>query len=482
MSGAALLIAALTAAPRAQLPANFVEKTIAAGASFTEATSMAHVADGRIFVSERGGNIKVIKDKNAADAALVVKINTTTNREQGLLKIVAHPDFANKPWLYAYYMTADYNHHNVTRIRLDANNTVVKMDTVIRLPVLENQGRHNGSGMVFGKDGYLYVARGQDELGGAANPAALWTSQKGKILRFTEEGQPAPGNPHANAATAEEKSIWARGFRNPWTMAIDPISGRIFEGDVGDGTEELNDVTDPDPAKDYWYGYGNGGGDGVGAAGGKAIDPIYYHPTGGAGECAIVAEVPYNAAVASNWPAEYKNRIYVADYCGASIRSVPLNNPSTPVNLQAAGNGTQVFHSGSQTKVGMSLGIDGNLYYVAYGTNKKALMIAYTGTTSAAEPAANSLTVRNFVFRMGRGSDVKLTLNGDIPLKDQGRGEFAILGADGRVLFSQSMRMIGNEFTAHGFRPAAAGLYVCRLSWKADGADRQALGRLVVLP
>jgi hypothetical protein len=379
-------------------------------------------------------------------------------------------------------MTADLNHHNVTRIEVDANNAVVKVDTVIKLPQLENQGRHNGSGMVFGKDGYLYVARGQDELGGAANPAALWTSQKGKILRFTEDGKPAPGNPHANAATDAEKSIWARGFRNPWTMAIDPVSGRIFEGDVGDGTEELNDVTAPDAAKDYWYGYGNGGGDGVGAAGGKAIDPIYYHPTGGAGECAIVAEVPMNAAITSTWPAEYKNRIYVADYCGASIRSVPLNNPANPVNLQATGNGTQVFYNNSQVKVGMSLGLDGNLYYVAYGTNKKAYMITYNGPVSVSEPAANSLSVRNFVMRMGQGSDVKLTLNGDISLKDQGEGEFAILGADGRVLFSQPMRMIGNTFTAHGFHPSAAGLYACRLNWKADGADRQAMGRLVVLP
>jgi hypothetical protein len=336
--------------------------------------------------------------------------------------------------------------------------------------------------MVFGKDGFLYVSRGQDELGGAANPAALWTSQKGKILRFTEEGQPAPGNPHASASTEAEKSIWARGFRNPWTMAVDPISGRILEGDVGDGTEELNDVTHPDPAKDYWYGYGVGGGDGVGAAGGKAIDPIYYHPTGGAGECAIVAEVPYNAAVVSNWPAEYKNRIYVADYCGGTIRSAPLNNPATPVNLQAAGNGTLAFYSNSPVKVGLNLGIDGNLYYVAYGTGKKAYQISYNGPVAVQEQTANSLTVSNFVVRMGAASDVKFTLNGGISLRDGGQAEFSILSADGRVQFRDRLRMVGDSFEAHGFRPTAAGLYACRLSWNVDGAGRQALGRLVVLP
>lgn len=476
-----LLSAAFLAAPRAQPPANFIEKIIASKATFTEATSTAHADDGRIFVSERGGNIKVIVGD---DAPVVYKVNTTIEREQGLLKIQVHPGFAAKSWIYAYYMTADLNHHNISRIEIDKDNKVVKVDTVIKLPVLENQGRHNGSGMVFGNDGFLYVSRGQDELGGAANPAALWTSQKGKVLRFTEEGQPAPGNPHyATAGASEgEKSIWARGFRNPWTLAVDRVSGRILEGDVGDGTEELNDVTHPDAAKDYWYGYGNGGGDGVGAAGGKAIDPIYFHGTGAAGECAIVSEVPYNAAVVSSWPAEFKNRIYVADYCGGTIRSVPLNNPATPVNLQTAGNGTLAFYPNSPVKVGLNLGIDGNLYYVAYGTNKKAYMIAYNGPTGIRDPAVNSLSVRNFVFRMGQAGDVNFTLTGDISLRDGGKADFSILGADGKVQFQQPLGMVGNTFQARGFRPVAAGLYVCRLAWNAEGAARTALGRLVVLP
>ncbi|HKP98022.1 MAG TPA: PQQ-dependent sugar dehydrogenase [Fibrobacteria bacterium] len=473
--GGMLAAAALSAA---QPPAHFTEKVLAANATFTEATSMAHADDGRIFVSERGGNIKVIK---GADAPVIYKVNTTVKREQGLLKIQVHPGFAAKSWVYAYYTTADNHHHNVSRIGLDKDNNVVKVDTVIKLPALENQGRHNGSGMVFGKDGFLYVSRGQDELGGASDPAALWTSQKGKILRFTEDGQPAPGNPHYAGGTAEEKSVWARGFRNPWTMAMDPVSGRILVGDVGDGTEEIDDVTRPDPAKDHWYGYGYGGGDGVGAAGGKAIEPIYFHPTGGAGECAIVAEVPYNAAVASNWPAEYKDRIYVADYCGGAIRSVPLANPAAPVNLQAAGNGT-VFYPDSPTKVGLSLGIDGNLYYAAYGSNKKAYVIAYNGPTGLRARAAARLTVRQAAFRMGTAADVPFTLDGDASLRDGGKAEFSVQGADGRVAFRQELEMRGDSFRARGFRPTAAGLYACRLSWKEEGAERRAYGRLIVLP
>ncbi|MDB5104942.1 MAG: Carbohydrate binding family 6 [Fibrobacteres bacterium] len=480
LAGAVLFAAAIAAAPRAQLPVNFVEKAVASKAVFNEATSMAHADDGRIFVSERNGNIKVIKGD---DAVLVHKVATTTDREQGLLKIQVHPGFAAKSFIYAFYLTADKNHHNITRIAIDKDNAVVKVDDIIRLPNLENEGRHNGGGIVFGKDGFLYVSRGNDELGGASNPAGLWTSQKGKVLRFTEDGLPAPGNPHyASGATAEEKSVWARGFRNPWTMSADPISGRILVGDVGDGTESIEDVTSPDPAKDYWYGYGVGGGDGVGTAGGKAIDPIYYHPTGGQGECAIVAEVPYNAAVASNWPAEYKNRIYTADYCGKTIRSVPLNNPAGSINMHTVGNGMVQFYQNSPTKVFLSLGMDGNLYYVSYGTAGKAMMIAYNGPVSTVDPAANSISVRNFVFRMGRSADVEFTVNGTLSLRDAGKAEFSVMGPDGKVRFRNSVHMRGNALRAEGFRPSAAGLYVCKLAWNGDGAERQAYGRLVVLP
>lgn len=470
------LVAALALPAAAQLPSGFTEKPFATAATFAEATSMAHADDGRIFVSERAGNIKVIKGENAT---VVVKIATTTEREQGLLKIAAHPGFAQKPWIYAFHISADYKRHYITRIKLDANSAMVSMDTVVRLPDLENAGRHNGGGMAFGKDGFLYVGRGNDELGGGANPAANWASVKGKILRYTAEGAPAPGNPHyATGANDGEKSIWARGFRNPWTLHADPISGRVFTGDVGDGNETVEEITAPDAAKDYWYGYGSGGGDGIGAGGGKSIDPFAYHPTGAAGECAIVAEVPYNAAVVSSWPAEYKNRLYVADYCGLAIRSVPLDKPAGSVNLHS-GAGAVNFYPNSKKKVGMSLGKDGNLYYVEYVNNGKAYQISYNGPISAAQ--APALSPRSFALRMGAAGKVEFDLSG-ASLAGAEDLTLTILEPDGKVRFQGAAEASGAGAKAEGFRPVSAGLHVCRLSWSQGGAARQALGRLLVLP
>ncbi len=464
-----------------QLPAGFTQVDIAPTATFLEPTSMAFGNEGSVFISERAGNVKVIQGNTAV---IVYHVNTTINREQGLLKIQVHPRFNQNGWLYLYYMTADYNHHNVGRITLDASYNVTRVDTLIQLPALENLGRHNGSGLVFGNDGYLYVSRGQDELTGAANPAALWTSQKGKILRFTELGLPAPGNPHYSTpgASVAEQSIWARGFRNPWTLAIDPISGRILEGDVGDTHEEINDVTNPDPAKGYWYGYGVGGGDGPNPTGlGNTVDPLYWHGTGVNGECAVVSEVPYNAAFPSPWPAQYKDRIYVSDYCGNLIRSMPLNPPAVhTADMNVAASGMQVFGSSTTTKVGLYLGLDGDLYYAGFvlGQNLHAYKIHYTPTAITPAPRLSL----SGLFRVGLNSEMKFALQGEFLPRDLGQATFTVAGPDGRILFRQTPAVDGKNLRIDGFRPGRAGIFLCRLHWTSGGEEHSVHGLITVLP
>lgn len=471
LSGASALAQAIPA----QLPWGFAEKDIAPKAAFKEATGMAFTHDGRILISERGGDVKLVSGENAS---VIYRANTTTEREQGLLKILAHPDFAAKRWLYLYHTTSDYKSHLLTRLTLDSAFAVKRVDTLVRLPALENAGRHNGAGMVFGKDGYLYLGRGQDELTGGSNPAPWWNSVKGKILRYTEDGKPAPGNPHYSAAGVSEgeKSIWARGFRNPWSMAVDRISGRIFVGDVGDGTEELNEVTAPDPGKDHWYGYGSG--DGVGAGGGKAIDPLYYHGTGAKGECAIVGEVPYNAAIASNWPASYKNRIYVADYCASVIRSVPLAAQGSR-NLHDLGYGMEIFHLTAGKMVGLFLGPDGNLYYVNYGNAGKAVMIHYRETTGLARGVSERISPETVFLRANDPRRIRFRMAGGAP--EGGAVELIVRGIDGAVHMRRAVSSVPGGFEADGLGALPAGIYVA--AFRGTGTETLlTAARLTVLP
>lgn len=473
LPASAAFLALLAGLAEGQLPAGFAKVQVAPKAVFTNGTSIAHGNDGRVFVAEIAGAVKLVK----GDTAITVhKVSTNTDREQGLLKILAHPAFDRNGWLYLYYLTADRDHHNIDRIALDQAGRVTENKTVVRLPQLTNAGRHNGSGMAFGKDGYLYVGRGEDET---ASWAPQWTTQRGKVLRFTEEGAPAPGNPHAATPGAgdEERSVWARGFRNPFTLASDPVTGKVYVGDVGAGHEEINDVSSPDAAKDWNYSWGAG--DGVNPGGkGATIDPAWYYRTGSIG-CAVVSEVPYNAALPSNWPAEYRNRLYLNDWCQGWIRSVPLS-PASPLDVASASGGAQIFgSSGFSNALGLSLGRDGALWYAAYN-NRAVYRIVY-GTTGLvpSQSASPALLVRAAASPGG----MSITLS---PASDAFRAgdavELEIRGPDGRLVHAARVAADGPAVTMTGFRPARAGIHAVRATWSVGGALRRSTGRLAVLP
>lgn len=474
---ATAILPVLAGIAHAQLPAGFTKVQVAPKAVIQNGISFAHANDGRIFVAEISGSVKAIK----GDTAVTVhKVATNIDREQGLLKIIAHPSFDKNGWLYLYYLTADRDHHNIDRITVDKNGNTTEAKNVVKLPQLTNGGRHNGSGMAFGKDGYLYVGRGEDET---SSWAPKWDTQRGKVLRFTEDGQPAPGNPHAATAGAgiEEKSIWARGFRNPFTLFTDPYTGRIFEGEVGGQFEEINDVTAPDASKDWNYSWGAG--DGVNPGGkGATIDPAYYYKTGSIG-CAVVSAVPYNSAAPSNWPLEYRNRLYINDWCQGWIRSMPLTGTTGPLDVANAASGSQMFiSSGISNALGLSLGLDGALYYAAH--NGKAIYkIVYGGGATLLAPKSREggFRVLGGSLTAGRNASLLIGFEGLSPEPGQA-ARVEILDPEGRILHAGTIRAEGRAFRLEGYRPARAGLIICRVVWSAGGELRRSSGRMAVMP
>lgn len=332
------------------LPTGFSIVDVTAANTVNEGIAMGHAPDGRIFIAQRDGTIKVVK---GSTITTVHKITTTIDREQGLLKLILHPKFAENGWVYVYYMNQGANRHFVDRLTFDAQNKVTKTENLIQLPLLTNGGRHNGGGLTFGKDGLLYVSRGEDETSTWADNL---DTQRGKVLRFTENGLPAPGNPYAIATNAEQKTIWAVGFRNPWVLTTDPLTGKIYEVDVGLSYEEINEVSAPDASKKWFYGWGDQSKDGAFQDSLTTITPYYTYRTGSIG-CAIINAVPFNPPVTS-WPAQYKNLLFFSDYCQPWIRTIDMANPKAePV----------IFHTSlTSAAMGMSVGIDGNIYFLHY--------------------------------------------------------------------------------------------------------------------
>jgi glucose/arabinose dehydrogenase len=203
-------------------------------------TAMAFAPDGRLFVTEQGGAVRVVKN-GALLSQPFVTVPTVADGERGLLGIAFDPDFASTGWVYLYYTsTATGEAHNRI-VRYTANGDVAVAGSgvvLVQLAGLGDVAKHNGGAMHFGPDGKLYVA-----VGDATTPtyAQQLDNPFGKILRFNRNGTIPSDNPFFATTTGTNRAIWARGLRNPFTMTRQPETGRLHINDVGQGTwEEIN--------------------------------------------------------------------------------------------------------------------------------------------------------------------------------------------------------------------------------------------------
>ncbi|MEO8057945.1 MAG: PQQ-dependent sugar dehydrogenase [Burkholderiales bacterium] len=218
------------------VPAGFTRnETWVTGLS--NATAFAQAPDGRFFVAQQGGALRVVK-AGALLTAPMLNLTVDSNGERGLIGVTLHPNFASNGFVYVYYTTAANGTHNRVSRFTASGDTAGGEQILFDLPGLSSATNHNGGAMHFGVDGKLYVAVGDNA--NSAN-APLLTSVFGKMLRLNDDGTIPADNPYFATQNGQNRAIWAYGLRNPFTFAVQPGTGRIHINDVGQGTwEEVN--------------------------------------------------------------------------------------------------------------------------------------------------------------------------------------------------------------------------------------------------
>jgi hypothetical protein len=242
IAGLSLLLVTTTsgAARAATLPAGFTETRIATG--LASPTAMAIAPDGRVFVCEQAGRLRVIRN-GALLSTPFLTVTVNSAGERGLLGVAFDPDFASNRFVYVYYTaTSPTIHNRVSRFTASATNPDVAAAgsevQLLNLPTLSSATNHNGGALHFGPDGRLYIAVGENANG--ANAPSLNTPL-GKMLRINKDGTIPTDNPFFNQTTGINRAIWARGLRNPFTFGFQPGTGRLHINDVGQNTwEEVN--------------------------------------------------------------------------------------------------------------------------------------------------------------------------------------------------------------------------------------------------
>ena len=205
-----------------------------------------HAGDGRLFVVEKQGVIRIVRD----DVLLPEPFVDLRDRvgsgasEQGLLGLAFHPRFAENGRLFVNY--TDTAGDTVVARYLASGDRADPASEVILLRIAQPFANHNGGSLAFGPDGYLYIGTGDGGSGGDphGNGQSLNTLL-GKILRLdVDGGEPyaiPADNPFAGSGEVYPE-IWASGLRNPWRIAFDRPTGDLYIGDVGQNRWEEIDV------------------------------------------------------------------------------------------------------------------------------------------------------------------------------------------------------------------------------------------------
>ena len=340
-----VVLSVLGPAPAAAAPV--LQDVVVAPGAVSSGTTMALAPDGRIFVAEQTGRLRVIKD-GALLSAPFLTVPVTSDGERGLLGVALDPGFAVNRHVYVYYTAASPVVNRIVRYTASASNpdvAEVGSARVIVDGIPSQSGYHNGGALHFSPDGKLFFAVGENHSGGNAQSLS---SMAGKLHRVNPDGSVPSDNPFGS-------SIWALGLRNPFTFDIERATGRIFINDVGQSTyEEIDETSTTEGGVNFGWPATEGP-----TSDSRFRTPFHYY-THASGQCAITGGAFYDPATA-NFPAQYAGDYFYADYCGGWIKAVDLATKAESTLLGA---------SGSRAPVDIDVADDGSLYYLARGEGR----------------------------------------------------------------------------------------------------------------
>lgn len=337
--------------------------------TFRQPVAMVQLSAGdspQWLVLERRGRIMLVEGVGAqarssefADLREHVESGPT---EAGLLGIALHPHFQNNRTLFLSYTRSGAPLISViARYTTTADGKRLEPDSAQTiLEVAQPYSNHNGGGIGFGPDGYLYIGFGDG--GAAGDPRGNGQNRQtllGKMLRIDVDGAAPyaipPDNPFSKGGGRAEVYAW--GLRNPWRWSFDRKTGEIWAGDVGQNRWEEIDII----RKGGNYGWNIREGRhcfrGSDCDMKGLIDPVaeYSHDDG----CSVTGGYVYRGSGVTSLVGRY---LY-ADYCSGRVWSLDVGQPQRgPTLLMESGLNISSFAEGLDGEIYL-LDLDGGAVY-----------------------------------------------------------------------------------------------------------------------
>ena len=251
----------------------FTSSILSKPGELDEPMAFTFLSKNEMLIVERKGGVKSF-DTNSRTMKTIghIPVNTkyinkqgqSREAEEGLIGVIADPDYATNHWVYMLYADPDKTAHVLARWELKDGT----LDESTKKIVLSYHAQrevccHTGGGMAFDKDGNLFITTGNNTANPPSGTSNLDMREgqetsddqrtggntndlRGKILRIHPEADGTytipegnlfeEGNPKARA------EIYTMGHRNPWRVSIDSETGYIYWGEVGPDASEDTDT------------------------------------------------------------------------------------------------------------------------------------------------------------------------------------------------------------------------------------------------
>ncbi len=219
---------------------------------FNSPVGLVNAGDERLFVIEQRGHVQILDQEGIKAETPFLDLSDVVSQsgfETGLLGLAFHPAYSETGYFYVNYTRETDGATVVSRFSVDTDNPdqADRESEVQMFTVEQPYSNHNGGQLLFGPDGYLYIALGDGgDAGDPHDNGQDLTTLLGKMLRIdvNADNDSVYVVPSDNPFVDNEEAlgeIWAYGLRNPWRSSFDRHTGDFWIADVGQNDfEEVN--------------------------------------------------------------------------------------------------------------------------------------------------------------------------------------------------------------------------------------------------
>ena len=301
---------------------------------------------GRLFIAEQGGRIRVLRGTTLNAAPFIdLSDRVGAGGERGLLGLAFAPGFGGTEARFYVHYSNRSGDTTIAELRATSGSDAADPATE-RLVLVERQpyANHNGGWIGFDPDGMLLVALGDGGSGGdPENRASRLDTLLGKILRLDVlgaadgEGYGIPSDNPFVVRSDVRPEILHSGLRNPFRASVDPATGTLWIGDVGQNAWEEIDAA-PANARGLDFGWRRWEGrhcydPAEGCDPDGMTEPVaeYNHGKG----CSVIGGVVYRGSAIPALRGAY----LFSDYCSGTLWAIDagLAAPQAPFTLLETG-------------------------------------------------------------------------------------------------------------------------------------------------